>query len=376
MTGMRLARLLRRALSEEQLLEQAGEALLAELLSHPSEHHFELLDERRFQKSALVEPLLARSRGEQLRDWELSEHLACLAARLAGRTLTDADFQRMMVRAGALMANARRLAGLLDEAERALDGVALYAAGSWERVLYCRALGLVRWEQGQAEEGAGWLDEAARLFSELLLPEHEGEALTLLGLLQAEEGLLPQSTGACMAGLQRLPSMQRPWLAARGCLTLAANLAEIGCPEDASRLLQKGRQLTAAVDDGQEATFLYGLEGAVLGRVGEPAAATGLLRTVRTRHLVDARLPEAALASLELAALLAEQGRASEIEVLAAELEERFATRPATGEAVAALRSPIWSEPSRWRRNAEPLIAGLRHQLRQRGPRPRPLPFA
>lgn len=362
-------------MDDDYALEHVGDDLLYELLTFPREQHFELLDEPRFQEGPLVESLLEASREAQVRDWKLSEHLAFLAIRLAGRTLDDSEIQRVMVRSGVLQANARRLAGRLDEAERALDTVALLAGLSWDRVLYCRSIALVRWEQGRPEEAAGWLEEAARGFSELLLPEHEGEALTLLGLLQAEEGLVPQSIGALLAGLPRLSETRRPWLTARGRLTLALNLAETGCPDEARRLLRKGRPLTALADV-QEAIFLHGLGGVVLSRLGESANACRVLQDVRSRHLIEARLPETALVSLELAVVLAEQGRAAEIERLAAELEERFAKWPVTATAAAALRDPLWSEPADWRRNAEPLLLELRRRLRRHGPRPRPLPFA
>lgn len=82
-----------------------------ELLAHPREHHFELLDEPRFGDGLLVQPLLMRCQQEQLREPELAEHLAVLAVRLAGRTLGDAELQRTIVRASALTANARHRRG-------------------------------------------------------------------------------------------------------------------------------------------------------------------------------------------------------------------------------------------------------------------------
>lgn len=89
------------------------EGLLDELLAHPREHHFELLDEPPFQEALLVRPLLTRSRQEQLRDPELAEHLAFLAARLAGSAL-----QRTRTRPGLPTANARRRTGRLMRSSR------------------------------------------------------------------------------------------------------------------------------------------------------------------------------------------------------------------------------------------------------------------
>ena len=103
--------------------------------------------------------------------------------------------------------------------------------------------------------------------------------------------------------------------------------------------------------------------------------AVRLADTVRIRHLSEARLPEAALASLDLALVLADLGRIPEIEPLAVELVERF-----PGEAAAAaakrLRDIPWTEPDGLRRKVEAASQALRRSFRLAGPRPRPLPFA
>jgi tetratricopeptide (TPR) repeat protein len=351
------------------------EGLLDELLARPREQHFELIDGPPFEEGLLVGPLLWRSRQEQLREPEYAEHLAFLAARLAGRTLDDAGLRKALVRAGLLKGNARRLAGRLEEAQEALAQEGFLLSPLPELARLRRAMGLVRWEQGRLEEGAFHLEGAAAAFSAAERRTEEGETLVLLGLLEAEEGLLPQCTGSLLGGLRLLVAEGRPWLVARGCLTLAGAFAALGCPDEALHLLRKGRELIPAVDDGAEATYLYGLEGAALGALGEVEEACALLRPVRSRHLIEGRLPEAALASLDLAFALAEQGASGEAESLARELEEGFPGVPAACEAAATLRKTRWSDPV-LRRNVESASTALRRHFRMQGPRPRPLPFA
>jgi hypothetical protein len=111
--GTRLALPAGGLLGEDCDPEFPVEGLLDELLAHPREHHFELLDEPPFQEALLVQPLLTRSRQEQLRDPDLAEHLAFLAVRLAGSTL-----QRKPTRSGVLADNARRLTGRLMQSSR------------------------------------------------------------------------------------------------------------------------------------------------------------------------------------------------------------------------------------------------------------------
>lgn len=351
------------------------EGLVDELLARPREQHFALVDEPPFEEGLLVGPLLRRSRQEQLRDPAFAEHLAFLAARLAGRTLDDAGLRKALLRAGLLKGNARRLAGRLEEAHQALAQEGFLVAPLPELARLRRAVGLVRWEQGRLEEGAFHLEGAATGFSAAQRHAEEGETLALLGLLQAEAGLLPQCTGSLLGGLRLLPAEGRPWLAARACLTLAGAFASLGCPDDAGGLLRKGRELIRTVDDPAEATFLYGLEGAALGALGEVEEACALLRPVRSRHLIEGRIPEAALASLDLALALAEHGGSGEAEGLARELEEGFPGVPAVSEAATALRKTRWSDPA-VRRNVEPASLALRRRFRTQGPRPRPLPFA
>lgn len=346
-----------------------------ELLAHPRERHIDLLDGPRFGDGLMVQPLLERCQREQLRDPELAEHLALLAVRLADKALGDAALQRAMVRASAAMANTRRLSGKLDDALQMLAEPSVPWVPRVDQARFWRAVGLVRWELGGLEPAMDLLQEAARLFSKARLVAEEGETLTLLGLAQREAGLLPQSMASLLSGLQLLPPQARHWLAARGCLALAADFAELDNPEDARRLLERGWQHIPRVDDPAEAAFLYGFYGAVLGMLGEPERACGLLRPARLRHLSEARLPEAALASLDLALVLADLGRISEIEPLAMELAERFPGEAAAA-AARALRDVPWTEPGGLRRKAEAVSQTLRRSFRLAGPRPRPLPFA
>src|SRR5215210_629105 len=118
-----LGALLTEPCGREPRPELAAEGLLAELMAHPRESHWELLEEERYQVPEMVDLLLVNSRSRQLDDPEMSEDLARLAARLAELTLgeeADEDLARVHTRAGMLMANARRLAGRPEEASALL----------------------------------------------------------------------------------------------------------------------------------------------------------------------------------------------------------------------------------------------------------------
>ncbi|HWM90400.1 MAG TPA: hypothetical protein VN493_06500, partial [Thermoanaerobaculia bacterium] len=250
-----------------------------------------------------------------------------------------------------------------------------YSVPLAEQALFLRVKGLVSWELGRPDEGAHHLEEAVRLFSEARAVEDEGATLTLLGLLYAEEGEASPCLGALLAGLSLLAGAQRPWLAARGCFTLAGNLADSGCREEAWGALRRGLEHAGAVEDPAEAAFLRWLEGTALGSVGEAAQARELLRQAQARYLGEGRLAEAALASLDLALVLAEAGTTLETGRLAEELEERFPGAREAGEAATALRRTRWSDPKGPRRSVDTVTSPLRRLFRMGRHRPRPIPF-
>lgn len=114
----------------------------------------------------------------------------------------------------------------------------------------------------------------------------------------------------------------------------------------------------------------------MLGRLGQGEPALALLEPARRRCLTFARLPEAALASLEVATVLAEMDRAEEIEDLARELAERFPNAGAAGEALIALRNTPWSEASSLRQTVDGAVLALQRLFRMERLPLRPLPFA
>jgi hypothetical protein len=111
----------------------------AELLGHAPEERAGLLADERFQKASLVEALLETSRVRQLGNPELSEHLACLGGQLAGQVAEirgGGRLAELLTRAAVLAANARRLAGNLQDADRAFANSLFYSAPAAEQALF------------------------------------------------------------------------------------------------------------------------------------------------------------------------------------------------------------------------------------------------
>lgn len=230
-------------------------AALAELLGHMPEERAALLAEERFHEIPLLELLLRSSREGQLDNPELAEHLASLAGQLAGLIPAIADRERQaayLTRAAVLEANARRLAGNLEEADRPFARAPFYAAPPAEQALFQRALALIRWEQGRFGEADSLLTQASRNFVAARLLTEEGATLILLGLFEAERGLFPLAAFHLLGGLAAVDGRERPWLFVRGGLALALSMVEQGGKPHAIELLNRLRKLYPQVQDPRE----------------------------------------------------------------------------------------------------------------------------
>jgi hypothetical protein len=362
----------------EPQIEDSAEpaAALAELLGHLPEERAALLAEERFHQTSLLELLLRSSRGSQLDNAELAEHLASLARQLADFIPEIAEGERLaayLTRAAVLEANARRLAGNLKEADRPFAHSLFHVAPPAEQALFQRALALIRWEQGRLDEADSLFTQASRNFVGARLLTEEGATLILLGLFEAERGLFPLAAFHLVAGLAAVDGRERPWLFVRGGLAMALSMAEQGGKPHAVDLLNRLRKLYPHVKDPAETIRLYWLEGQLRARLGDAAQARELLVSVRRKYLTQLQLHEAVLATLDLAAVPASGRKPEESHRLIDEMEERFAGAQGLGKILKTLRQQAATPlQATLPKAAEP----LRELLIRHGHYAQPLPFA
>lgn len=368
------------ALVEEALRRRReADRLMEELLGAPAERRRALLGEARFRSPDLVESLLEESQAAQLRDPGRAAEAAEAAARLAARLPGGGEAAGgAAARARCLQGNALRLAGAREAAERAFADAAPFLDDPFDRAVFCRGLAVLRWEQGRLDEAAALLQHASSLFDEDGLAAESADGLLLLGLIHAERGdpcraLLPLLCGRAAAD----PGL-RPWLSVRAGLTLAACCAEAGEEEKAHAALAQAVRLYPLVRDADEVLCAFRLEAHVRARIGDPAEAEGLLEGLRRKLAEPSRLPELALASIDLALVLAGSGREGEIGRLVEDLESRASALPEAGPAAQVLRElereiRLGGDP---RSSAAGAAVRLRRALRSRGLTVEPLPFA
>src|SRR6185295_7023637 len=306
------------------------ERLFTELMQASSGRRLGLVRQERFRSLELLERLLEESHAGQLAEPARAAELARLAARLANLFGEgDEEAAAALPRAYSLGANARRLEGRLRAADTLLAKAAPFLTGRIERAFYCRALALLRWEQGRADEAQALLQHTMCIYGLEGMDHEVGACLTILGLVLLEDGGQGDPLALLARGWSDMDRDGRPHLALRGGLALAAMMAQAGQGERARGVLKESWQLFSHVTEPAEMLRVYAWEGRVLARLGEREEAAHVLESVR-RQLMDEPSPaEAALVSLDLALVLAESGRADEMEALAEALWSSFPKLPA-----------------------------------------------
>ena len=330
--------------------------------------------------------LLEASQQAQPEDPERSLALAQVAAEVTSQLFREEPDEGLVAlyfaRAATLEVNAYRLQGKAESAEGAVQRATYYLAWpfeSWDRAVFCRVLGLLRWEQGRLDEAAALLRQAAREFSEQCMPEEEGASQILVGLLSLERNETEMAIRLLQTGRAAFDPEARPWLTVRAGLSLAQALAEIGHATRAAGVLNDTRWHYARASEEREQVSIYWLEGKVCARLGRQEEAENLLAAVRLQFLTERRLAETLLSSLDLAALLVEEGRAAELPDLLREIEAAFGPDEMAVEVLKAMRAFV-AEISGLRLVPPEVLAAaastLRRVFRVRGIRIESLPFA
>jgi hypothetical protein len=353
---------------------EAVEALAAELMEAPPGRRARKLQGARFQNPELLDWLLEVSHARQLSDPGQAAHLARLAARLAALLRGDPEAMAALHRAFCLAANASRLDGRRAAADTALVRASLFSSDPAERAFHCRTLAVLRWEQGRADEARALLQHAAHLYATEELDRDAALCWTLLGLHLLETGEPGDALALLARGWAGMERDLQPLLALRGGLALAVCLAKVDQRDRASGVLREAWPLYSKVKDTAEMVRVYGWEGRALAALGQAEEAMHLLDSVRRKLLDEPALAEATLTTLDLARLLAADGRSAEIEPLIADLEARLpgtALRKVALEGLRALTHPAGGPLAE---TGYAIEIALRRAFRICGERIRPLP--
>jgi len=341
--------------SERRYLEQAhclrheradAPALLAELLGHRPERRLLLLaNSSRFVTWGVYELLLERS-------WQLltvsrpeAENLARLAIELSCK-LDSSYYSLPMIedlraRAWSYIGNLHRIAMDLDEAEHAFQIAYSHLKRGTrepiERALFLDLKASLRAGQRRFDEAEKLLHRAVAIFIDHKDDHRAGKSLVTLAAMYNFAGQVAKTVPVLEQALTLIDPSQDERLLLCAWHNLIDALAMLGRFIEAHGFYRRARTLYSKNKDGVLDLRRIWLKGKIERGLGQQTSCESLFLAAREGFLAEDLPYEAAMVSLELATLYAEQERNTELKQLATEVLAIFTSRRIHREALAAL---------------------------------------
>ncbi len=336
------------AAGEAEIEQERQEArrLLVELERQSESRQILLvLNSRRFENWFLCEAMLERAFEAVFSDpgraVRLAEVGVALASRLAETRSGDAVCWDLLARSWAVLGNARRVGSDLDGAEQAFGRArAALERGSSDPLEEANVHlhhGLLHHDRRRFASATRCFDRAARLYRAAGDAHLRGKALAEKARTVGEAGDADRMIELLRGAIRLLEPDRDPRLLLVAQHNLTWALKESGRLDEALSLLQEILPLHARSAKPMDLLRLRWLEGKLAQAQGELERAEGAFREVH-RGFLDRRVPyDAALAALDLAAVLYQQDRIGEMKRLAAESLPVFRALGVHREALAAL---------------------------------------
>lgn len=321
--------------------------LLGELLLLPRGARLRAVaEDERLHSWALADLLLDRSRDTSFNDPERGERLARLGLAVIETLHPDkvdpALTADLRGRGLSFLANALRMRSDLVGAETAMSAAReSLAAGTGDPLELARLLDLeasLRKDQNRFDEAAVLLQRAISGYRSADETRRAGRALITLAELYRCAGRPQKALDALRRADRYLATHgteSRLHLCARH--TLGVTLTDLGRYLEAQRVFRDSAELYARFPDPWAQRRRLWLEGRILYGLDRPEAAEAALSEARRGFLEQEIVYDAALVSLDLAAVYARRGRAGELRRLAREMLPIFSARGVHREAQRAL---------------------------------------
>lgn len=263
------------------------------------------------------------------------------AERLTADGSTPQERADLQARAWAELGNARRVADDFPAAELALGrALDLQGRGTGSPLLFARLMDLTAslyTDQRRFAEAYRLLDCVYEIYLHLGDRQSAARALISKGIstgyaLESEEAVRLLSQG-----IQQVDAARDPKLMLAAVHGLLWCLLDAGRVDEVETLLAQVRDLYALHGEHFDEVRAQWLEGRVAAGKGREEEAERALLHVRNVFMQDKQPYDAALASLDLAAVWLQQGRTLEIRLLVEEMVEIFRARNIRREALGAL---------------------------------------
>ncbi|HSF44162.1 MAG TPA: helix-turn-helix domain-containing protein [Thermoanaerobaculia bacterium] len=336
-----LAEAVRAARAREERREAGEQWERLRRLSH-RERRALVESERDFQNWALCERLCAESEKAAADEASRALELAELALRVA-QLVPGEEEARSLIQgyAWAFLGNARRVASKLPEAEEAFKKSRLLRQtgadsnpGLLDRVRLLDLEASLRCDQRR-------FSEALELHESALSMSTQPASLYILlnkAATQEQMGAVEGAVETLERAAVLLGEESEPRLRCVLRFNLIVNLVHLGRHDEAAALLPEMRNLAVRLGNGLDLVRALWLESRVLAGLGRREKAVAALEQVRGEFTSREIAYDAALVSLELAVLYLEDGRTSEVRILARQMLWIFRAQGVHREALAALK--------------------------------------
>jgi tetratricopeptide (TPR) repeat protein len=320
--------------------------LLGELLLHPVRRRRVLVrNSRRFRSWPLAELLFERGREEAFDDPAQAESLARLGLdvvdSLEGETPDPRLLADLRARGLAVLGNTLRMRSDLTRAEQYLDEAeTVLRAGTGDPVERGHLLDLtasLRKDQQRFDEANRLLAWAVRLYRSVGEDHRAGRSLLTQSAVCRLAGAPEQGIRILRQATKWISPEKDPRLALCIQHNLVLGMADLGDFPAARQVFLAARPLYARFRDSWTQRRRAWAEGKVLAGLGQHDEAERLLAWAQQGFVEQEIAYDAALVSLDLAAVYAKQGKADELKRLAAAMVPIFRARDIHREALAAL---------------------------------------
>jgi len=292
--------------------------LLSELLDHrPERRELLVRNSERFQNLPLCRLLLQRGYRDTFNAPRQGERLGLLALGMVDSLDPSWYGERMLADARArcwmVIGNARRVASDLQGAEEALRIAAGYLREGTgdppEKAQLLTYKACLRRAQRRLDEAAGLFRRSVSIF--LAAQDHQRAAESIAGLALTEQyrGEPEKAARLLKTSMSLLDAREEPELYLALCFNRLLFLVDIGRPLEARRLLERNPGLVYPADEARRLRLRW-LEARIALGLGEWSRGVGLLIEVRKGYVRRENGYNAAMATLELAAVYGRLGRA------------------------------------------------------------------
>lgn len=320
--------------------------LVAELAALPFDEQLgQVVEDSRFQTWAVCQILLRKSLEAAFEEPAQAVNLAelgVLVAQRLGPAYDPSWVLDLQARAEACLGNARRVLGELRSAETAFRRAEACMAESSTGNLQVRAEILdlkasLRRDQKRLDEALHLLEEASSLSVQTGDEHALGTALLKKAKVLEETGELETAVDLLLQAVDKIDPARSERLPVYALHNLVWTLTTAGRHGEAVEMLPRVQDLFRRIARPIDFIRLRWAEGRIAAGLGRRDEAEATFLAVRQEFLRHGMGYDAALVSLDLATLFAQERRTDELKRLAAEIGPIFESRDVHREALAAL---------------------------------------